>query len=51
MSKTTTLFIGLDVHSDSISVAYAEDERGSEVVFVGQIGPRHSDIDKLVRRL
>jgi hypothetical protein len=45
------LFIGLDVHKDSISVAYAEDERGSEVVFVGQIGPRHTDIDKLVRRL
>ncbi len=51
MSKTTTLFIGLDVHKDSISVAYTEDERGSEVVFAGQIGPRHSDIDKLVRRL
>lgn len=51
MSKTTTLFIGLDVHKDSISVAYAKDERGSEVVFVGQIGPRHSDLGTLVRRL
>lgn len=51
MGKTTTLFIGLDVHKDSISAAYAEDQRGSDVVFVGQIGPRHSDLDKLVRRL
>jgi hypothetical protein len=44
MSKTTTLFIGLDVHRDSIPAAYAEDERGSELVLVGQIGPCHSDI-------
>ena len=51
MHKPTTLFVGLDVHKDSISVAYAPDERGADVVFVGPIGTRQCDIDKLVRRL
>lgn len=48
MSKATTVFIGLDVLKNSISVAYVAEERGSGIVFVGQIGPRHSDIDTLV---
>ena len=34
MSQSTTLYVGLDVHKESISVAYAPDERGAEVVFV-----------------
>jgi hypothetical protein len=51
MSKNTTLFVGLDVHRDSISVAYATDGRSEEPVFVGPIGTRQADIDKLVRTL
>ena len=51
MGEDTTLFVGLDVHKDSIAVAYAAEERGAEVVFVGQIGTRQCDLDKLVRRL
>jgi transposase len=51
MQETTTLFVGLDVHKDSIAVAHAE-ARGSEPPhFVGAIGTRQADIDKLVRRL
>jgi transposase len=46
-----TLFVGLDVHKDSIAVAYASEERGAEVVSVGMIGTRQYDIDKLIRRL
>ena len=51
MLKNTTLFVGLDVHKDSISVAYATDARSEEPVFVGPIGTRHADIDKMVRNL
>jgi transposase len=51
MSKSTTLFVGLDVHKDSIAVAYAEGLRDDPPHFVGSIGTREADIDKLVRRL
>jgi len=45
------LYVGLDVHKDSIAVAYAPEDRGAEVVSLGAIGTRQSDIDKLIRRL
>jgi transposase len=51
MNEPTTLFVGLDVHKDSISVAHAEAERSEPPTFVGPIGTRQADIDKLVRRL
>ena len=43
--------LGLDVHKDTIAVAYAPDERGADVVSLGTIGTRQCDIDKLTRRL
>jgi transposase len=49
--SSKTLYVGLDVHKESISVAYAPEERGAEVVSVGAIGTRHYDIDKLIRKL
>ncbi len=49
--SSKTLYVGLDVHKDSIAVAYAPDDRGAEVVSLGAIGPRQCDIDKLIRRL
>ena len=51
MPKSTPLFVGLDVHKDSISVAHAEAEGSEPPHFVGAIGSRHSDIDALIRRL
>jgi len=51
MRKTTTLCVGLDVHKDSISVAYAEADRPDPPHFVGPIGTRQCDIDKLIRTL
>lgn len=51
MRKSTTLYVGLDVHKTSIAVAYALSEPGAEAVFVGPLGTRQCDIDKLVRRL
>jgi transposase len=46
-----TLFVGLDVHKESIRVAYAPDERGADIVALGAVGTRRSDIDKLIRTL
>jgi hypothetical protein len=34
-----------------ITVAYISGDPGAEVTYVGPIGTRHCDIDKLVRRL
>jgi len=49
--SSKALFVGLDVHKDTIAVAYAPDERGADVVAWGTIGTRQCDIDKLIRRL
>jgi transposase len=51
MSEPTPLFVGLDVHKDSIAVAHALGQSAEPPVFVGEIGTRQADLDKLVRRL
>ena len=51
MAEITPVFVGLDVHKESISVAYAAGDRASQPQFLGQIGTRQSDIDKLLRQL
>jgi transposase len=51
MPKTTPLFVGLDVHKESIAVAHAAAGSAEPPVFVGSIGTRQADIDKLIRRL
>ncbi len=51
MAQPTTLFVGLDVHKDSISVAYAAEGKPAPPDFVGPIGTLKRDVDKLVRRL
>lgn len=51
MTQSSTLYVGLDVHKDSIAVAYAAKDHGAEVVSLGNIGTRQRDIDQLVRRL
>src|SRR5215471_16450705 len=45
------LFVGLDVHKDTIAVAYAAEDRGTDVLLLGMIGTRQYDIDKLIRKL
>ena len=51
MPEPSTRFVGLDVHKDSISVAYAAAGRTDPLHFVGAIGTRQADLDKLARRL
>ena len=51
MRNASTLWVGLDVHKDSIAVAYASEDRAVEPVHLGSIGTRHCDIDALVRKL
>jgi transposase len=51
MAQSTPLFVGLDVHKDSIAVAHATGGRPDPPVFVGAIGSRQADIDQLIRRL
>jgi transposase len=50
MAQSTPLFVGLDVHKDSIAVAHAGGD-AAPPVFVGEIGSRQVDIDQLLRRL
>jgi transposase len=51
MAKSTPLFVGLDVHKDSIAVAHAQGQSADPPVFLGEIGTRQADLDKLLRRL
>ena len=40
MSQSTPLFVGLDVHKDSIAVAHAQGQSAAPPVYVGAIaGP------------
>jgi transposase len=49
MRNDSTVYVGLDVHKESITVAYAAD--GGEVESLGRIGPTKTEIDRLCERL
>ena len=51
MQKPTMLFVGLDVHKETIAVAHVSDVASLPPTYVGEIGTRQADIDKMVRRL
>jgi transposase len=51
MHQSSTLYIGLDVHTDSMAVAYVAQEHGAEVTFRGTIGTRQCDLDHLIRKM
>ena len=51
MPQSSTRYVGLDVHKESIAVAYVDKEHGAEVVSLGNIGTRQCDIEHLIRRL
>jgi transposase len=51
MPQSSTLYVGLDIHKDSIAVAYVAKEHHAEVIYLGTIGTRQCDLDQLIRRL
>jgi transposase len=51
MPQSSTLYVGLDVHKESIAVAYVAKDYEAEVTYLGSIGTRQCDIDKLIRQL
>jgi len=51
MPQSRTLYVGMDVHKESIAVAYVGQDHGAEVISLGTVGTRQCDIDKLIRQL
>src|SRR5918999_1799697 len=51
MPQSTTLYVGMDVHKESIAVAYIANAPHAEVIYLGSIGTRQCDIDQLIRQL
>jgi transposase len=51
MTQSSMLDVGLDVHQESIAVAYVAQDHGAAVVSRGTIGTRQGDLDTLMRQL
>jgi transposase len=51
MLQSRTLYIGMDVHKDSIAVASVTQEHHAEVISLGPIGTRQCDIDQRIRNM
>jgi transposase len=51
MAQARTLYVGMDVHKESIAVASVAQDYGAEVVSLGTGGTRQGDSDTLIRQL
>jgi transposase len=50
MSQSTTLFGGMDVHKETIAVAYVAQEHAADVTYLGTIGTRQCAMDQRIRK-
>jgi transposase len=50
MDSSLGNLIGMDVHNDSIAVAYGAEDHPPAVVSLDAIGTRQCDIDRLIRK-
>lgn len=51
MKHDSTMYVGLDVHKDSITVASVGSRPDDSVVDVGTIGTQQYTVDRLIRKL
>jgi len=51
LSQSSTLFIGLDVHKESLAVTYVAQDYSAEVTYLGALDTHQCDIDQLVRKM
>jgi len=51
MHQSRTLYVGMDVHKESIAVAYVATDHDAEVLSLGTFGTRQCDIDTLIRTI
>src|ERR687892_55051 len=51
MSQSSTLYIGMDGHKETIAVASGAKDPGAEVPFLAPIGTRQCDIDQRIRQM
>lgn len=51
MHQSSTRYIGMDVHTDTIAVAYVAKAHDAEVVFRGTLGTRQGDLEQLIRKM
>jgi len=49
MHQSSTLDIGMDVHTDTSAVAYVAKDHDAEVCSLGTLGTRQGDMDQLIR--
>ena len=51
MAQSRTLYVGMDVHKESMAVASVAHAHGAAVVSLGTVGTRQCDLDQRLRPL